>query len=281
MSTHDLPWELANLSSAIDTALEDWSVPNGVPARVNGGILPRPQPGAPLLPQLYPLARTITILVERIGRGTFILLGDHDRTLPSALLPAAEWPNRFGSPHSETTLRLTAESTDFVLDSHPAPTELTESWNCLLAVCALLAPGWEWIPVLVPSPRHGDPVKLGSTLGERFFGQGNVVILAVSTLTRYGPERSFAPAGVGPSAERWVHENDARVVKYLETLSAERIVQEVMAQRSASDPGALAAAASAARRRDGWTGHVVGYESQRPADEPIFQSAVSLLGMVF
>lgn len=273
----------AELSRVLGPVLDGWDIPNVVPPRVSGGVIPRPDPSYPHLTNiestLSPLARTLTAIVERVGRGTFLFLGDHPHPNSAALLPAPT-AGRFGAPHSETLLRLSAESSDFVLHSDSLPAETMASWEWIFAICALVAPGWNWIPVLMPSPQNGDPIQLGSLLGERFFGDGNVVIIAVSTLTRYGAPWSFTPAGVGPTAERWVQENDARVIAYLETLSAEKILRESVAQRSASDPGSIAAAAAAARRRDGWTGHLIEYRAQANPD-PVFQSGISQLGMVF
>lgn len=276
----------AELSRTIQDTLEGWDIPNGVPPRISGGILPLPveaasSAGDPAVSQaaLSPLAKTLATIAERVGRGTFVFVGDHSLATPAALIPAPE-DTPMGSPHAETMLRLTAKSTDFVLHSDGLPASLRDRWFTVMSTAALVAPGWNWMATLVPSPEHGQPIALGSQLGERFFGDANVVIVALTTLTQYGSEWSFTPAGVGPSAESWVQQNDARVIAYLETLSAEKIQREATAQRSASDPGALAATAAAARRRDGWTGHLVEYRTETQ-DDPVFQASTSYLGMVF
>ena len=67
------------------------------------------------------------------------------------------------------------------------------------------------------------------------------VFLASSDLTHYGPAYRFAPAGVGTQGLAWAKENDARLLRLVTDLAADKIVPEVRSHANACGGGAIAA----------------------------------------
>lgn len=76
----------------------------------------------------------------------------------------------------------------------------------------------------------------------------DAVFLGSTDLTHYGPSYAFAPAGSGPSAERWVREeNDAGFIAAVEAGDSRAALAHALENASACCPGAVAATLEAVR----------------------------------
>jgi AmmeMemoRadiSam system protein B len=107
------------------------------------------------------------------------------------------------------------------------------------------------LPVEVPLV--DEAVQIGVTTARQIAAAGldaaDVVYLASSDLTHYGPAYEFTPAGVGPEALAWALDNDRKLLDCVSAMSAERIVQEVRGHLNACGGGAIAATLAALRER--------------------------------
>jgi len=104
------------------------------------------------------------------------------------------------------------------------------------------------VPCMIP-PRT-DAVRWGEQLGQLLRGwPREVLVVASSDLTHYGPGYGFTPEGVGESGQRWAHEvNDRQLLDAIEAMDADRIVEQSHTRRSACGGGAIAAVMAAAKQ---------------------------------
>jgi AmmeMemoRadiSam system protein B len=136
------------------------------------------------------------------------------------------------------------------------------------------------VPIAVP-PGPGA-VPLGEGLGRALAGRDDAVVIGSTDLTHYGAPYGFAPAGVGPDAQDWMRQNDARMLALVTALRAEEIVAEARAHHNACGYGALAAAVAAARTLGAPRGVLLEYTTSHDvAGERRFEMAVGYAGVVF
>ena len=94
-----------------------------------------------------------------------------------------------------------------------------------------------------------DAIAIGRRVGELIRESGRDAVFVGSTdLTHYGPSYGFMPAGAGPSAVRWVREeNDMGFVRAVLASDARAALAHAIEHDSACCPGAVAAALEALR----------------------------------
>ena len=98
------------------------------------------------------------------------------------------------------------------------------------------------VPLIAEAPQVGRQVaRVVQALGL------DAVYLASSDLTHYGPDFSFAPAGVGDDGLAWARANDRRLLEVVSAMRVEAVVPEVRANANACGGGAIAAMLAACR----------------------------------
>lgn len=113
------------------------------------------------------------------------------------------------------------------------------------------------VPCMIP-PRAGA-VRWGEQLGQLFRGwPQDVLVVASSDLTHYGPGYGFTPEGIGETGQRWAHEvNDRLLLERIEAMDADRIVELCHTHRSACGGGAIAAVMAAAKQLGAERGYTI------------------------
>ena len=97
-------------------------------------------------------------------------------------------------------------------------------------------------------PLVESAIKIGRAIAREVQREKlDVVILASSDLTHYGPAYEFAPAGVGEIGLQWARENDRRPAGWVQRFEIENVVGEVRENLNACGGGAIAAMLSACR----------------------------------
>jgi len=71
-------------------------------------------------------------------------------------------------------------------------------------------------------------------------------VVGSTDLTHYGPQYGFTPGGVGSTGLEWAKDNDRRVLKLIESMRADQIVEETASRMNACGGGAIAATIAAA-----------------------------------
>ncbi|MBI3462258.1 MAG: AmmeMemoRadiSam system protein B [Planctomycetes bacterium] len=143
-------------------------------------------------------------------------------------------------------------------------------------------PGVYLVPLMVPATVSG--VETGRAVAEVARSLGREVLLVASTdLTHYGPNYRFTPKGVGAESLRWVkQENDARMLDAIRRMDAESLVGMARECKNACGPAATACVLAAARELGVTQAHVIEYTTSHdvvPRGEPT--NFVGYVGAVF
>jgi len=113
------------------------------------------------------------------------------------------------------------------------------------------------VPCMIP-PRS-EAARWGRALGEllRRWPQ-DVLVVASSDLTHYGPGYAFTPRGTGEAGQRWAHDvNDTALLEQIETMHVASIVEQCHTRRSACGGGAIAAVMAAAKQLGAERGYAI------------------------
>lgn len=111
-----------------------------------------------------------------------------------------------------------------------------------------LAPDVKVLPIMVPPTP--DSADVGAAVANACRGRGkDVIFVASSDLTHYGPSYGFTPYGTGNDAFDWAKNvNDVMLLDRLLALDADAIVPLASRHRNACGAGAIAATIAAARQ---------------------------------
>ncbi len=116
------------------------------------------------------------------------------------------------------------------------------------------------VPVAVP-PRS-DSHQVGACVAKAARQDGRKVFFVGTTdMTHYGAmSYGFAPQGTGRAGLDWVkNENDPRMIRLMESLKADEVVEEALAHHNACGAGAIAATLGAAAEMGSEAGHLIEY----------------------
>lgn len=127
-----------------------------------------------------------------------------------------------------------------------------------LPLIQMLSPNVRIVPInLTPSDSAaGIGAAIGAVLASRFPAAG---VLGSSDLTHYGPQYGFTPGGEGQRGLDWAVENDRRLLKLIERMRADQVVDESNARQNACGGGAIAAAIAACAAMGATRGVVLDY----------------------
>lgn len=140
------------------------------------------------------------------------------------------------------------------------------------------------VPIMVPP--NDTAAKLGAAVGRACKSYGTDVVFVASTdLTHYGPRYGFVPRGVGAAGLEWARDvNDRRMIDAIRAMRETEVVDEARSNHNACGAGAIAATIAACKAYDcnraTLLEHTTSYDvlSER-FDEPM-TDAVGYAGMV-
>jgi AmmeMemoRadiSam system protein B len=180
---------------------------------------------------------------------TFVVLGAAHGYFgaPPALDGSAAWETPLGDIEIDGPLRQTLlDSGATVIDS--ASHRYEHSIEVQVPFLQHLFPGARLVPIIVPPT--DSALILGDVLGERLSaGERNVVCIASTDLTHYGPRYGFTPMGIGSEALRWASQvNDRQFIDLALALEPERLLANAIENGNACGPGAAAATVAVAKK---------------------------------
>jgi hypothetical protein len=148
-----------------------------------------------------------------------------------------------------------------------------------LPLLAFAFPGVRILPI-APAPTE-EGILIGRRCAEKALALKRRVLVVGSTdLTHYGPSYGFTPRGRGVEAERWVREvQDPRVIRRMEEMDPEGILQEGLSHRNACCPGAAAAAVACMKALGARISRVLDYATS--SDVLPGEDFVGYVAMVF
>ena len=179
---------------------------------------------------------------------TFVIFGAHYIGRSAAVSDRGFWETPLGQVAIDEELADTVLSGDVAL-SDPAAHRFEHSIEVQLPFIQYLFAGAKILPILVP-PRE-QAVALGAAIGQIISQdqQKDIVCIASTDLTHYGPRYGFTPKGISDEALRWAHEvNDKKFIDLALELKADDLLAAAAEDCSACGPGGVAAAVTAAKK---------------------------------
>ncbi len=259
--------------------LKDFEPPGGIPQKLTAAVLPHA--GWSYSGRIA--ARTLETLFLHSDPERCIVFGsDHTGQNRHCLYAEGAWETPLGNLVIDAELGswiFDRASDLLILDSSAHRYE--HSIEVLCPMLKYFRPDIRIVPIIAGA--DDSAVLLGRRIGELLRElRSPVVLLASSDLTHYGADYGFAPEGTGPDAERWMRQNDRRMIDRLLRADAEGIVPEAFARRNACGPGALSALLAAVRESGIEMGYLVGYTSSHDQEpDTWFTSGVGYAGIVY
>lgn len=231
------PVDQRDCQREIESFLEGWSPPSRLKT-VKGGIVPHA--GWYFSGRLA--ARVFHLLKQLAGKVDLIVLyGGHlgPNDIPR-LVMEQEWETPLGPVEIETEV-----SKELIrkIDLKPeSPTSGDNTIEIHLPMIRYFFPGSKLLALR--SPSSPKAVTLGEEVARLSNEKGLTSLSIGSTdLTHYGPNYGFVSKGIGPSALRWVREeNDRRLIDYALKMDAGAVIQHANERDSACSAGAAASA---------------------------------------
>jgi AmmeMemoRadiSam system protein B len=230
-------------------------------------------------------ARVFLSIARSQVASTFVLLGaDHRGQAPRpAIYDRGSWQTPLGLAPIDEALaaHLVAELADLAIAA-PQAHRMEHSLEVQVPFIQHLFPKAKIVPITVPP--DDEAAAFGVRLAQALSQSGEeVVVLGSSDLTHYGPNYGFMPHGLGEEALDWVKSvNDRRILDLAVGLSAEQVVGEADASRSACGAGAIAATTAYCRARGADRGMLLHYTTSHDVmPERRMSSFVGYAAIVF
>ncbi len=228
---------------AAQEILKQVELPKDLPEEIFGGIVPH----AGWVFSGYTAAMTLKALSERNRLKRVVVFGaDHWGIAgKGAVYAEGSWQTPLGEAPIDAELAQALLSACPLLREDARAHAREHSIEVQLPLMQLLNSDVKFVPINV-SP-SADAVKIGQAIGkvlkQDFPG---VSVIGSTDLTHYGPQYNFTPGGTGPGGLDWARDNDRRVLKLIEGLRADQVVDETASRLNACGGGSTAAVIAAA-----------------------------------
>jgi hypothetical protein len=190
---------------------------------------------------------------------TFVLFGAvHTPTNALAAMDSCSaWETPMGTIEVDGELAAEVLRECDLITSDSGPHEREHSLEVQIPLIQKLYPGVKILPIVVrPTDRASQIGRQVAEAAES--SEKDVVFIASSDLTHYGPRYGFTPKGVGDEGLRWAHGvNDLRVIDLISRLDADEVVREAAVHHNACGSGAIAATIAASRMLGATRGELV------------------------
>lgn len=267
---------------AVSDLVEQAQLPDDLPECV-GGLVPH----AGWVCSGAIAAVTFKALLREVPeQATVLMLGAvHARSNPQGMLYAnGAWKSPLGEVAIDTDLAAAILKSCPEVYEDPAAHATEHSLEVQLPFVQVLAPEAKIVPLMVP------PSPLAAWIGEQVGSvlkryKRKVYIVGSTDLTHYGPRYGMTPAGIGMQGIDWSTENDRRLLKLVETMSAEQIVEETSNHLNACGAGAVAATIAICRALGAKKGEVLSHTNSYEALKAFYPTdrsdAVGYASVVF
>lgn len=234
----------ASLREQAREILEQAHLPDDLPARLYGGLVPH----AGWVYSGRVAALTMAALGDRANLDSLVLFGaDHTGMVRAGeVYDFGAWETPLGAVGVDEELaRCLLAAADDCLRANPGAHAREHSLEVQLPLLQVLAPRAKIVPIAVPvndlAPRIGEAV--GTYLATH---RPDVPILGSTDLTHHGGHFG-SPGGQGLAGVAWARDNDQRLLDLVATMDAPAIVPEVLRRHNACGGGAVAAAIAACK----------------------------------
>jgi len=165
----------------------------------------------------------------------------------AAIFDQGAWETPLGLEKIDERLAGRLQGCTGLLDADPHAHDREHSIEVEVPFLQNLLPDSPIVPIMVPVNEQAAP--LGAAVGQTCRNYGaDVVFIASTDLTHYGPDYDFTPQGVGAAALEWARTvNDRRYIELILALNENEAVPEALLNRNACGGGAVAATLAAAK----------------------------------
>ncbi|MDR2386784.1 MAG: AmmeMemoRadiSam system protein B [Deltaproteobacteria bacterium] len=233
----------------IEAELEAWQDYLGSFKRPNGQIMAIivPHAGWYFSGKLAALAFSLAVnSFGHQGPKLLVIMGGHlGRPSPMVAYQENFWQTPLGPVSLAPELNLELIGPDLIPITWKGPTD-DNTIEVQLPLAKFYAPEARvWALRVPPGPKA---LSLGALLAKMIQARAGQILLVASTdLTHYGPAYGFAPAGSGPEGEEYRFKNDRSFIEAALALDPLAMILAGVNNQAACSAGAAAAATEAAR----------------------------------
>jgi AmmeMemoRadiSam system protein B len=175
---------------------------------------------------------------------TVVVLGAVHRSRVHA--PALYGPGAWETPLGDLAIDDELSRTITAIEVTPSAHVGEHAIEVQLPFIQVAFPAARFVPIAVtPDARAID---VGESIAAALRARDDVVVVASSDLTHYGPSYDFAPHGLGEAAHAWAKDNDSEILDAAAHLDGTAVLRHAAMNQSACGSGALAALVVAAKR---------------------------------
>lgn len=262
--------------------LDEAAVPSDLPEALFGGLVPH----AGWVFSGLTAAMTLKALATRGRLGRVVIFGaDHWGTSAgAAVYDKGAWQTPLGEVTVDEELAEALLKGCSGLRADSAAHAREHSIEVQLPLMQVACADVRIVPINIsPAP---DSVQIGREVGkvlaEDFPGAS---VIGSTDLTHYGPQYGFTPGGVGTDGLEWARQNDERVLKFIEAMQAEKVIEEAAAHQSACGAGAVAATIAACSTMGATAGLTLEYATSAEVVQRVYgqrsDDAVGYAAVVF
>ncbi len=262
--------------------LDEAALPDDLPEALFGGLVPH----AGWVFSGLIAAMTLKALAARNRLGRVVIFGaDHWGTAGGgAVYDKGAWLTPLGEVPIDEKLADALLNGCSLLRADSSAHEREHSIEVQLPLMQVACADVRIVPINIsPSP---DAIRVGREVGEVLAGDfPDVAVIGSTDLTHYGPQYGFTPGGTGLAGLEWAGKNDARVLKLIEAMQADKVIAETAAHQSACGGGAIAATIAACSAMGATAGLTLKYTSSAEVMQEVYSQrcddAVGYAAVVF
>lgn len=194
-------------------------------------------------------ARVFKTIADRRQPAAAVVFGAiHVPHGPTAsLFDGGAWETPLGLAEVDARLASRLHGQTGLMEIDPHAHENEHSIEVEIPFIQQLLPNTLIVPIMVPP--NNDAAPLGAAIGRTAKSYGaDVVFIASTDLTHYGPRYGFMPHGHGGAGLRWAKDvNDRRMIDAIRAMRESEVVDEARANQNACGAGAIAATLAACK----------------------------------
>lgn len=188
-------------------------------------------------------------IARRPHPGAIVIFGASHRVhlKVASIFPSGAWETPLGLVEIDDRLAERLQGQTGLIEATPHAHEHEHSIEVQLPFIKHLLPDVRIVPLMVPPSDRA--ALLGRAVGNTCKSYGvDVVFVASTDLTHYGPNYGFTPHGVGSKGLAWAKNvNDRRIIDAILGMREQDVVSDAAANQSACGAGAVAACIAASK----------------------------------
>jgi hypothetical protein len=242
------PQQNAQCIDQITELLEHTHIPEDIPQNITAAIVPHAGWDFSGL-----LAATVFDAIKTQNKKvhTFILFGACHSYIGDkpAVYNTGQWQTPMGQIAVDEDIAAQFVSGGSGAQANPEAHRPEHSIEVQIPFIQQLFPGSKIVPILAPVAVSS--MQLGTSAADIALANPDkqIVFIASTDLTHYGPGYGFIPKGTGPDGLKWAHQvNDQQIIDLALTMQADKIIPNATENQNACGPGAITAAIAAAKK---------------------------------